>query len=154
MIAELEEKVMQTNAIEGINHGGCAINALAIYDYVMLHYPELNPVIMYHHSCSYNDNAIYVKKGQYQYLCCGHAIVKIEVDGYIQYVESSGVWDDPRCDGEPSLKEHKLVEVPRDMVSMHINTSGWNKCFDRRNSVRIDEIFGTKVAWEVEGVIA
>jgi len=157
MISELESVVQKSNHIDNINSGGCAINAVAIYDYVLKNHPEYEPKIYYY---GYRDgnNKRGIENQDVSGIRCIHALVVITVHDEQMWIESTGIHYEPRNDGRCILNQPPsecFNEINRDLCIEHINTTDWNPSFDRfMDAPRIDEIFGTSVIDEINGVPA
>jgi hypothetical protein len=149
----LEEVVRESNNISQINSGGCAINAVAIYDHIQEFYPELSPTIYYY---GYGCNSEPIANRDTHGMKCRHAVVQIYVDGEEMWIESSGVSENICFDGDVIYPSEDMIDpVDRDLCIEHINSDCWNPKFDREINVRkIDEIFGTEVRFEVNGAAA
>lgn len=111
-----------------INHGGCAIAALVMYDYLVANKVEAKIVYAYHsYDPDYEANVSQLAKGGDYLEPCEHAMVSV-----------NDVLHD--CRGERSVYEYdKYHSISREMVVKSLNAKGWNSSFDREEYVPVIE---------------
>lgn len=121
-----------------INSGGCGVSALAIYD--LLKKNDIQADIIYGFNCDCSEctkarenlelalaNDTYDNK----YLVCSHAVVKIDIDDMVLYIDSNS------C--EQSINYNHLIAIPEPLVVESINTARWNRSFNRSYIPKIKE---------------
>lgn len=122
----IKKKLKELNSIRTLNHGGCAITALALHKYIKKNYPDVEPTIVYLFS-DCDDSYEAMKAGFAR--SCGHAVVKI--NGL--YLDSHG-FRHP-LDVKRKMWLTRSLDVEPEIAHESINRREWNPSFDREEHV-------------------
>jgi len=136
--------------VENINHGGCGIAALALYDAAVLE--GKNPKIIYlYHPC-YNqtqyENEEVMRGERKKAASCWHVVLEIDE----KIIHADGEITEQTEDFGEMLDYPKHI-VDREFLINSLTNGGWNSAFDRKKWYpKIQQMVGLEVELPLEYV--